>query len=185
MHIRLKKKTGIPGHHWPPPVFSIFALAAEPKAISWRFLSYIIRADEKEHKENPELPKTEGRGRLWGNKLENVEARPIDMVRKTVLSKMLNFLLNFYSLAFQCHSLQKIWKALLQDNLQSSGYFLLLVFDFNPKPSTCKMNISSVTMIWIGPSKWQSPLFVCEISRGTNTYVTKSRLMFFAVVYSL
>ena len=107
------------------------------------------------------------------------------MVRKTVLSKMLNFLLNFYSLAFQWNTFKKNWIALLQNNLQSSGYFLLLVFDFNPKPSTCKMNISSVTMIWIGPSKWQSPLFVCEISRGTNTYVTKSRLMFFAVVYSL
>ena len=74
---------------------------------------------------------------MWGHRLE--KARPIDMVRKTVLSKMLNFLLNFYSLAFQCNS--------LQNNLQSSGYFLLLVFDFNPKPSTCKMNISSVTMI--------------------------------------
>ena len=81
-HSFANKKTGIPGHHWPPLVFSIFALAAEPKAISWRFLSYIIRADEEEQKENLELPKTEGRGRLWGHRLENVEAHTIDMVQK-------------------------------------------------------------------------------------------------------
>ena len=109
-HSFANKKTGIPGHHWPPLVFSIFALAAEPKAISWRFLSYIIRADEEEQKENLELPKTEGRGRLWGHRLENVEAHTIDMVRKLFCPKCWFFCWIFIHWHFNAIALKKIEK---------------------------------------------------------------------------
>ena len=84
--------------------------------------------------------------------------------------------------SWQCNIFQKFEKHFCKILCRALVIFLSQ-YSISTQNSTCKMNLSSITIIWIGPRK--SSLFVCEISRGTKTYVTKSRLMFFAVVYSL